>query len=91
MVHAIAWSADNKPVSLFVCLSVCSKAIKHYMLDLCVCVDRFDSWAGMALARHSRLENKLSAVSLHCLNMYLVVVLTQHVDCPWQLHVWTGS
>jgi len=41
---------------------VCSKAIRHYMLDLCVCPERFDSWAGMALARHSRLENKLSAV-----------------------------
>jgi len=42
-----------------------SKAIKHYMLDLSVCTERFDSWAGMALARHSRLENKLSAVSCH--------------------------
>ena len=46
---------------------VYSKAIKHYMLDLCICPERFDSWAGMALARHSRLENKLSAVCSLCI------------------------
>ncbi|XP_070531569.1 calcineurin-binding protein cabin-1-like [Ptychodera flava] len=37
------------------------KAIKYYMHDICVCPERFDSWAGMALARSSRLEAKLSS------------------------------
>ncbi|XP_077863764.1 calcineurin-binding protein cabin-1-like [Saccoglossus kowalevskii] len=37
------------------------KAIKFYMHDICVCPDRFDSWAGQALARSSRLEAKLSS------------------------------
>jgi hypothetical protein len=40
------------------------KATKFYMMDLCVNPERFDSWAGMALARASRLETKLSAVSV---------------------------
>ncbi|XP_022096465.1 calcineurin-binding protein cabin-1-like [Acanthaster planci] len=36
------------------------KAIKLYMQDLCVCPDRLDSWAGMALARSGRLELKFN-------------------------------
>ena len=39
------------------------KAIKFYQLDLCVIPDRMDSWAGMALARASRLQQKLNSVS----------------------------
>lgn len=37
-----------------------SKAIRFYLLDLCVEPDRFDSWAGMALARSSQLEYRLN-------------------------------
>ncbi|KAI0212986.1 Calcineurin-binding protein cabin-1 [Lamellibrachia satsuma] len=40
-----------------------TKAIKFYQLDLCVNPDRMDSWAGMALARASRLQQKLNSVS----------------------------
>ncbi|XP_059920768.1 calcineurin-binding protein cabin-1 [Gadus macrocephalus] len=41
-----------------------SKAIKFYMHDICVCPDRFDSWAGMALARASRIQEKLNSNEL---------------------------
>lgn len=39
------------------------KANKFYMLDLTVNPDRFDSWAGMALNRMSKVESKLNSVS----------------------------
>ena len=42
---------------------VYSKAIKFYIHDLCVNPARFDAWAGMALARSSRLEQRLNSVS----------------------------
>lgn len=38
-----------------------SKALKFYMHDVSVQPDRADTWAAMALARKSRLENKLNA------------------------------
>jgi hypothetical protein len=38
------------------------KAIRHYLLDVCVNPVRIDSWAGMALARGSQLETKLNSV-----------------------------
>ena len=38
-----------------------SKAIKFYMHDICVCPNRFDTWAAMALARRSRLDLKLNS------------------------------
>ncbi|XP_015221768.2 calcineurin-binding protein cabin-1 isoform X4 [Lepisosteus oculatus] len=41
-----------------------SKAIKFYMHDICVHPDRFDSWAGMALARASRIQDKLNSNEL---------------------------
>uniref|UniRef100_A0A4W5LMH2 Calcineurin-binding protein cabin-1 n=1 Tax=Hucho hucho TaxID=62062 RepID=A0A4W5LMH2_9TELE len=41
-----------------------SKAIKFYMHDICVCPNRFDSWAGMALARASRIQDKLNSNEL---------------------------
>nr|XP_020763084.1 calcineurin-binding protein cabin-1 [Odocoileus virginianus texanus] len=41
-----------------------SKAVKFYMHDICVCPDRFDSWAGMALARASRIQDKLNSNEL---------------------------
>ena len=41
---------------------VFSKALKFYMHDVTVQPDRADTWAAMALARKSRLENKLNAV-----------------------------
>ncbi|KAB1255590.1 Calcineurin-binding protein cabin-1, partial [Camelus dromedarius] len=50
-----------------------SKAIKFYMHDICVCPVgelvpccdcRFDSWAGMALARASRIQDKLNSNEL---------------------------
>ncbi|XP_015225551.1 PREDICTED: calcineurin-binding protein cabin-1 isoform X1 [Cyprinodon variegatus] len=41
-----------------------SKAIKFYMHDICVCPNRFDSWAGMALARASRIQEKLNSNEL---------------------------
>ncbi|XP_014662730.1 PREDICTED: calcineurin-binding protein cabin-1-like [Priapulus caudatus] len=39
-------------------------AIKFYMHDICMNPDRFDSWAGMALAHSSRLEEKLYSAEL---------------------------
>ncbi|KAF6029656.1 cabin1 [Bugula neritina] len=36
------------------------KAIKHYVQDLYYQPDRFDSWAGMALAKSSKLESRLN-------------------------------
>uniref|UniRef100_A0A3P8Q6V5 Calcineurin-binding protein cabin-1 MEF2-binding domain-containing protein n=1 Tax=Astatotilapia calliptera TaxID=8154 RepID=A0A3P8Q6V5_ASTCA len=41
-----------------------SKAIKFYMHDICVFPNRFDSWAGMALARASRIQDKLNSNEL---------------------------
>uniref|UniRef100_A0A6I8NZF1 Calcineurin-binding protein cabin-1 n=1 Tax=Ornithorhynchus anatinus TaxID=9258 RepID=A0A6I8NZF1_ORNAN len=41
-----------------------SKAIKFYMHDICICPHRFDSWAGMALARASRIQDKLNSNEL---------------------------
>ncbi|XP_047447272.1 calcineurin-binding protein cabin-1 isoform X3 [Mugil cephalus] len=41
-----------------------SKAIKFYLHDICVCPNRFDSWAGMALARASRIQDKLNSNEL---------------------------
>ncbi|KAK7933907.1 hypothetical protein WMY93_004803 [Mugilogobius chulae] len=41
-----------------------SKAIKFYMHDICVCPNRFDSWAGMALAKASRIQEKLNSNEL---------------------------
>uniref|UniRef100_A0A4W3H9M6 Calcineurin-binding protein cabin-1 n=1 Tax=Callorhinchus milii TaxID=7868 RepID=A0A4W3H9M6_CALMI len=41
-----------------------AKAIKFYMHDICVCPARFDSWAGMALARASRIQDKLNSNEL---------------------------
>ncbi|KAK7146555.1 hypothetical protein R3I93_014110 [Phoxinus phoxinus] len=41
-----------------------SKAIKFYMHDICMCPNRFDSWAGMALARASRIQDKLNSNEL---------------------------
>ncbi|XP_066499706.1 calcineurin-binding protein cabin-1 isoform X2 [Hoplias malabaricus] len=41
-----------------------SKAIKFYIHDICVCPNRFDSWAGMALARASRIQDKLNSNEL---------------------------
>ncbi|XP_062855378.1 calcineurin-binding protein cabin-1 [Trichomycterus rosablanca] len=41
-----------------------TKAIKFYMQDICVCPNRFDSWAGMALARASRIQEKLNSNEL---------------------------
>ncbi|CAL9708600.1 unnamed protein product [Knipowitschia caucasica] len=41
-----------------------TKAIKFYMHDICVCPNRFDSWAGMALARASRIQEKLNSNEL---------------------------
>ncbi|XP_075424588.1 calcineurin-binding protein cabin-1 isoform X2 [Ascaphus truei] len=41
-----------------------SKAVKFYMHDICICPNRFDSWAGMALARASRIQDKLNSNEL---------------------------
>ncbi|XP_026058509.1 calcineurin-binding protein cabin-1 isoform X7 [Carassius auratus] len=41
-----------------------SKAIKFYVHDICLCPNRFDSWAGMALARASRIQDKLNSNEL---------------------------
>uniref|UniRef100_A0A8C2JXM7 Calcineurin-binding protein cabin-1 n=1 Tax=Cyprinus carpio TaxID=7962 RepID=A0A8C2JXM7_CYPCA len=41
-----------------------SKAIKFYVHDICMCPNRFDSWAGMALARASRIQDKLNSNEL---------------------------
>ena len=49
-----------------------SKALKFYMHDVTVQPDRADTWAAMALARKSRLENKLNAVN-YCLLLTLEV------------------
>lgn len=39
-----------------------SKAIKYYTLDLTITITRFDSWAGMALSKASKIETKLNAL-----------------------------
>ncbi|KAM9329216.1 calcineurin-binding protein cabin-1 [Gastrophryne carolinensis] len=41
-----------------------TKAIKFYLHDICICPNRFDSWAGMALARASRIQDKLNSNEL---------------------------
>ena len=48
-----------------------SKALKFYMHDVTVQPDRADTWAAMALARKSRLENKLNAVNYRLLRKYV--------------------
>lgn len=54
------------------------KAIRHYLLDVCVNPVRIDSWAGMALARGSQLETKLNSVS---------VIFTVGSDCQSTLYI----
>ena len=59
-------------ISKFCCIVCFRKAIKFYIQDLCINPSRLDSWAGMALARMSQLEQKLSSVShLSILRYYL--------------------
>ncbi|GFT23499.1 calcineurin-binding protein cabin-1, partial [Nephila pilipes] len=41
-----------------------SKAIKFYLMDICISPDRQDSWAGMALSRSSQLDQKLNSYEL---------------------------
>ncbi|PRD36635.1 UNVERIFIED_CONTAM: Cabin1 [Trichonephila clavipes] len=41
-----------------------SKAIKFYLMDICINPDRQDSWAGMALSRSSQLDQKLNSYEL---------------------------
>lgn len=59
----------NKNKYLIICLNIYmsnlfqSKAIRYYLLDLCNNLERFDSWAAMALARGSQIETKLNSVS----------------------------
>lgn len=45
-----------------------SKAVKFYQLDLVLNINRLDSWAGLALAKMSQIEQKLNSVSL-CTNI----------------------
>ncbi|CAD6997869.1 unnamed protein product [Ceratitis capitata] len=40
-----------------------SKAIKYYTLDLTISPTRFDSWAGMALSKASKIETRLNALT----------------------------
>ena len=47
-----------------------SKALKFYMHDVSINPDRFQSWAAMALARGSRLEEKINQVWLLFLKDY---------------------
>lgn len=42
-----------------------TKAIKFYQLDLVLNSNRLDSWAGLALAKMSQMEQKLNSVSVH--------------------------
>lgn len=39
-----------------------SKAIKYYTLDLTISPTRFDSWAGMALSKASKIETRLNGL-----------------------------
>lgn len=39
-----------------------TKAIKYYTLDLTLTTSRFDSWAGMALSKASKIETKLNGL-----------------------------
>ncbi|XP_071040839.1 calcineurin-binding protein cabin-1 isoform X2 [Parasteatoda tepidariorum] len=41
-----------------------SKAIRLYLMDICINPDRQDSWAGMALSRSSQLDQKLNSYEL---------------------------
>lgn len=38
------------------------KAVHYYQMDLCVSSDRFDSWAGLAMARGHFLSTRLNSV-----------------------------
>uniref|UniRef100_A0A0A1X5G6 Calcineurin-binding protein cabin-1 n=1 Tax=Zeugodacus cucurbitae TaxID=28588 RepID=A0A0A1X5G6_ZEUCU len=40
-----------------------SKAIKYYTLDLTISPTRFDSWAGMALSKASKIETRLNGLT----------------------------
>ena len=55
------------------CGPVFSKALKFYMHDVTVQPDRADTWAAMALARKSRLENKLNAVTSYFVACWLIL------------------
>ncbi|XP_040064460.1 calcineurin-binding protein cabin-1 [Ixodes scapularis] len=37
------------------------KAIRYYMLDICINPNRLDSWAGMALSRSAQLEQRINS------------------------------
>ena len=42
-----------------------SKAIKYYQLTLCYSPDKFDSWAGLALAKSRKITDRIENVRHH--------------------------
>lgn len=38
-----------------------AKSVKFYIMDLAICPTRFDSWAGLALSKTSKMETKLNS------------------------------
>ena len=63
------------PMRMHLLFSIHSKAIKLYMQDLCFNPQRFDSWAGLALARQKRLDDKINLVSVVVVVVVVVVVI----------------
>lgn len=47
------------------------KSVKYYVLDLALCPQRFDAWAGLALSKASVLETKLNACMAIAINEFL--------------------
>ena len=64
-IHATSGNVTSNLRWCFFFLFRYRKATKYYQQDLCFNPERFDSWAGVALARASKLEQKLNAVSNH--------------------------
>ena len=54
------------------------------MHDICENPERFDSWAGMALARMSRLEQKLNSVStiiyMNIVGSTICIIIKSNMD-----------
>lgn len=58
--------------------------MKYYLLDLSYCPERFDSWAGLSLAKSRKIIDKIQQVRLSLLAHYIVM-------CMWQCDIKSGT
>lgn len=49
--------------------------MKYYLLDLSYCPERFDSWAGLSLAKSRKIIDKIQQVLLSLLAHYIVMCM----------------